>query len=776
MIFRTDKANLLVFFIFILIVLLPGCRSTKYVPEGERLLTRVQIKNDARDISRDDLRGYIRQQENLRILGFWKLHLGIYNLSGRDDSKGFNRWLRRIGEAPVIYDSTLVDRSVDQMQLFLRNRGYYLAEVSDTVTFPTRRRARVKYTVESGPRYRLNNVYYRIDDDSIRSYVLSDTTNTVLRRGRGFTVQMHNQERDRITENLRNNGFFNFSREFIYFLADSSVGNHRVNDTLVIMPPPQNMSGRTESGNHARYSIRNVFFQVGIDPQERSIDGIRPDFQADTLFYQGFYFVFEDELDFKPEVLLNSNSIMPGGLFRSSQVERTQILLSDLRIFRYINIRFRELEGEFDEHGNKILDCVIHVVPGKYQSYALEVEGTNSSGNLGAAGNIKYQHKNIFNGAELFTLNTRVARQNQFIMRSGSKEQFNTMEFGAESSVVFPQFLLPVRIERFRQRYNPKTTIAAAYNYQRRPDYTRTIVNARMGYTWRASRYSTHSFFPLDFNLVNIPSVSDAFKAIINESFLRYAYEDHLIANLNYTYIYNQQEIGQRWRDFWYLRLSLESAGNILDLMAPIWSENMQDGYNTILGIRYAQYLKADIDVRYHSPIDRYTSLTYRFFGGVGIPYRNLNVLPFEKRYFSGGANSIRAWPVRGLGPGSSSDDRLTWYNQTADIKLEANVEYRFPLFWLLEGALFVDVGNIWGIRPEGSMEDGLFEFDRFYRQLAVGTGFGTRFDFNYFIFRIDTGLKLRDPAELSGDRWIPFSRSYNWNDVAFNFAIGYPF
>ena len=729
-----------------------SCSTTKYVPKGERLLSKVEIKNPARDVSRDELKSYLRQQENLRILGFWKLHLGIYNLSGQDEKKGFNKWLRRIGEAPVIYDSTLVERSVEQMSIFLKNRGYFQAVLSDSVTYPSRKKAKVTYTIQSGPRYRVNNVYYRIEDDSLQNLVLSDTINTQIRRGRAFTTDLHNRERERITQRLRNLGYFGFSKEYIYFLADSSVGNYRINDTLVLIRPSQSSGIKITDDYHRRYVIRDVQFQVGTDPQELVIIEGPEAFKIDTFSYLGFKIIHEGKMSFRPDVLTNSNYISPGELYQADLVERTQSLLSGLRLFKYINIRFKEVENAVDAQGRKQLDCIIHVIPGKYQSFAVEIEGTNSSGNLGAAGNFKYQHKNLLKGAEFFTLSTRLARQNQFVMRSGNKEQFNTLEFGGETSIVLPKFVLPFKIEKFRQKYNPRTNIALAYNYQRRPDYTRTIANARMGYVWRSSRYVSHSFYPLDFNLVNIPKLSAAFADNIKGTFLEYIYNDHLIVNMNYSMLFNQQVLGQN-RDFWYVRYSVESAGNLLDLLVPLWSEPSNEDFYNVFGIRYAQYIKNDIDIRYHQRINSATSLTYRFFGGVGVPYGNLNVLPFEKRYFSGGANSVRAWPVRGLGPGSFKEESLTYYNQTADIKLEFNVEYRFKLFWLLEGALFIDAGNIWGIRPEVSLPGGLFKLDEFYKQLAVGTGFGTRFDFKYFIFRIDTGLKLHDPSEISGDR-----------------------
>lgn len=771
---RTDKI-IYIGIIILLLLTITGCSTTKYVPKGERLLSKVEIKNLTRDVSRDDLKSYLRQQENLSILGFWKFHLGIYNLSGQNEEKGLNKWLRRIGEAPVIYDSTLVERSVEQMGVFLKNRGYFLAEVTDTVTYPTRKKAKVSYIIHPGVQYHLNNVYYRIEDDSLSDIVLKDTISTHMRRGRGFTTDMHNRERDRITEKLKNMGYYGFSREYIYFIADSSRSNYTINDTLVLIRPSQSSGVSDPDDYHRRYVIRDVKFQVGADPQELAFNDELTNYKIDTINYQGITIVCEGRMRFRPEVLTNSNYINPGELYKAELVERTQLLLSNLRLFKYINIQFKELENIVDADGRKLLDCIIHVVPGKYQSYAVEIEGINSSGNLGAAGNFKYQHKNLFNGAEFFTLSTRMSRQNQFILRKGNAEQFNTMEFGGEASIVLPKFLLPVKIEKFRQKYNPRTTIAFAYNYQRRPDYTRTIANARMGYTWRSSKFVTHSLYPIDFNLVNIPNVDSTFKKSIEDTFLEYSYEDHLILNMNYTLLYNQQVLGQN-RDFWYVKYNLESAGNLIDLMAPIWSKPSGEGFHELFGIRYAQYVKNDIDIRYHQRLNRVSSLTYRFFGGVGIPYGNLNVLPFEKRYFSGGANSVRAWPVRGLGPGSFKEENLSYYNQTADIKLEFNAEYRFKLFWVLEGAFFIDAGNIWGIRPGVSLPGGSFKLDEFYKQFAIGTGFGTRFDFKYFIFRIDTGLKLHDPSAERGKRWIPGSRPYTWDDVAFNFAIGYPF
>lgn len=751
------------------LLFLGSCSSTKFVPEDEYLLTNVKVKNKARDISREKLKPYVRQHENTKLLGFWKFYLGLYNLSGQDDDKGINRWLRRIGEEPVIFDPYLVSQSAQQMKLYLNNQGYFQASVNDTVIYHGKQKAKVIYSIDPGNRYYINDVDYRIEDDSIRDEVLADTLETLLRKGRPFTVELHERERERINKNLRNRGYYKFSEEFIYFLSDTSVGDYLVNDSLIVMSPDEVLGKK----HHQKYRIDNVLFQLGIGTNDLlGEDTGRVTTGFDTLRFEDVYIVYEDELSFKPQLLTSSTYIRPNDYFNAELVDRTYQLLSSLRLFRYINIRFRET-GRTNNNNEPLLDCIISLSPGKSQSFSVDIEGTNSSGNIGAAGNFNYQHKNLFKGGEFFTLNTRLARQNQFVR--SSTEEFNTIEIGGEASIVIPRFWIPLRIQQFHQRYNPKTNISLAYNYQRRPDYTRTIANVRLGYNWKSSRYITHAFYPLEFNLVNIPDLSREFEERISETFLRYTYEDHLIVNMNYSFLFNQQTLGQN-DDFWYLRANLESAGNVLSLLSPLWENGNNGDYSRLLGIRYAQYVKSDIDLRFHNRIDRYTSLVWRFFAGVGVPYGNLNVLPFEKRYFSGGANSIRAWPVRGLGPGSYSEEEFRFYNQTGDMKLEMNLEYRFKLFWLLEGALFVDAGNIWSIRESSSLEGGLFEADNFYKEIAVGTGIGVRFDFNYFIFRFDMGLKTHDPSLPEGERWIPLSRPWRWDDVGFNFAIGYPF
>jgi len=755
-----------------------GCRSTKYVPDDAYLLNKVEVKNEAKDISKEELRYYLRQRENVKILGFWRFHLGLYNLSGKDDSKGFNKWLRRIGEEPVLYNELLKDKTKEQLHLFLKNKGYFNAVVSDTVFFSDKKKkAKVSYIINSGERYSINELNYRIEDDSIQKYLLADTSKTYLKYGAPFDADLHDDERKRITRTMLNNGYYRFRKDHMYFVADSTVGNYQVNDSLIVIKDRIQFAGKEDSVlNHIKYKIKDVFFMVGFDPQKASRDGQRYMSQFDTVKYEGCHILYRDNISFKADVLINSNYIFPGNYYNQELVEKTQALLSELQLFRFVNIRFKQIEDQFDDDGNGLLQCYVQLSPSKVQSYTFEIEGTNSSGNLGAAGSVKYKHKNLLRGGEVFDMRFRTAGENQVMKED--KGNFQTLEIGGDASLSIPKFMIPFKIENFRRKYNPRTNFSLAYNYQRRPDYTRTIANGRVSYSWKASPLVKHYFAPLDFSVVNVPVIDSDFANAIDSTFLKYSYQDHLISSTSYTFIYNEQALSGN-RSYKYFQANLQSAGNILDGVSSLIARSGNEEYNEVFGIRYAQYVKADVEWRYHINVNKINSFAYRFFLGVGYPYGNLTVLPFEKRYFSGGANSIRAWPVRGLGPGSFVEKTLDYYNQTADIKFEVNAEYRFSLFWLLEGAFFIDAGNIWTIRSSGNQvmdEAGLFKFDRFYKQIAIGVGTGARLDFNYFVFRLDMGLKARDPALAPGQRWVLGTKPIRWDDMAFNFAIGYPF
>ena len=754
---------------FIFLILSYSCQTTKYVPDNKYLLNKVEIKNVTRDVSKQELMSYVRQRENVRILGFWRFHLGLYNLSGKDTSKWFNRWMRKIGEEPVIYDSELTKRSESQMNMFLQNKGYFRSSIRDTVIYKGTKKIKVVYEIEPSVRYKINQINYRVEDDSIKRIIEQDSVKSLVKRGKPFDGDVHDNERDRITSKLKNLGYYAFSKEYIYYVADTTVGNHLVNDSLIVKKAlVSEDNGMNKEENHKKYRYRNVYFIITDDTRSN----LDETFEYDTLEYSKCFFLFKKIIEVHPSVIYNSSHIIPGELYRADNVDKTQMLLSGLKIFKYVDIRFKII-NDTDEANFGQLDVYIQLISNNKQSFTIEVEGTNSSGNLGAAGNLKYQHRNLLRGAEVLDLSFRTSAESEFVR--DTKTKFNTFEIGVDAGLEFPKFLIPYFIEGFRKKYNPKTTFNVAYNYQRRSDYTRTIANFRYGYNWRPTRYVTHYLFASEMNLIRLPYIHPGFWNDIDSTFLRYSYEDHFILNSSYSLVYNNQ-LKPSQKDFVFGRFNLELAGNLLQGLAPLWQKNKGSGEQEIFGIKFAQYIKSDFEIRYHKPINEVNSMAYRFFAGVGYPYGNLKVLPFEKRYFTGGANGIRAWPVRGLGPGSYVDTISRFYNQTADIKLEMNAEYRFKLFWIMEGALFADAGNIWSIRKESSVTGGLFKWDEFYKQIAVGIGTGLRLDFTYFLIRVDWGIKARDPSRDKGDRWILGKESLKSKNMALNFAIGYPF
>ncbi|NQU84326.1 MAG: BamA/TamA family outer membrane protein, partial [Mariniphaga sp.] len=484
---------------------------------------------------------------------------------------------------------------------------------------------------------------------------------------------------------------------------------------------------------------------------------------------------------YNPDLFVSLSSLQKGNLYRLEDVRKTFDAFSGLNQFRYVNIRFwkNELAGS-----NK-LDCIINLAPMTKQSVSFDIEGTNTSGNLGVAGNLNYQHRNLFRNAEIFRINLKGAMEHQQWIENNIINDFNTREAGIESSLSIPRLVGPGNWFRYFDKYLPQTVFTLGYNYQDRPDYTRTISNFKIGYNWKTTENLWHTFNIIDFNMVNLYAFDPGFINLIKDLYIKSSFTDHLIFATNYSMVYNTQKLNEH-NNYKYLKFSFESAGNVLNLLSSAFGADKMESSDTlgirtsnyyeIFNTRFAQYVKADLEFRYGLMVDRYNSVVGRIFAGVGIPFGNFDVLPFEKKYFTGGANGIRAWQVRSLGPGTYKAPTNAYPNQSSDIKLEANLEYRFRLIKMMEGAVFLDAGNIWAINDKDNREGAKFEINKFYKQIAIGTGIGFRFDFNYFVFRLDLGMKLRDPSQEFGKGWIIGNRKLNNDDFNISFAIGYPF
>lgn len=765
----------IVSFIILITLFFASCSPVKYVPDDKYLLDRYRIKVKDGNVKKDEIKNYVRQKPNKRILGI-RFHLWLYNLSRKDKDKGINNWLRTIGEEPVIYDPFLSNKSIDLLKSYLDNKGYYNSIVKDTVQL-RRKRARILYKIQVKEPFTIKSINYTCSDTNMARDVLPDTVNSVIISGNNFDLDLLQDERKRIETNLKNKGYYRFNKDFISFQADSSAKSLEVDLKMNI-----NEFQKRDSANnmiktsHKKYIINKVFVFTNFDQKEALSQSDYYTKDIDTTFIDGIYFISKGEDRLNRRVILQSNFILHGEYYSLSNANKTYKHLNSLRLFKIINIQFNPIDSlEIDSLNIGYLNCNIQLTKYFLQSYTIELQGTNSYGNIGIGGNFLYQHRSLFGGAEItdFRINGAI----EAIDEQNIAGNYYTTELGANVTVSIPKFILPIfKGERFSKKYSPKTQISGGYNFQDRIDYRRSIANMSYGYIWDGNKFLKHAVKLLELNAVTLPYATTEFKNYIDSTYLKSSYDNHLISVTNYSLVYNNQDLKKN-RDFYFLRLNSEISGNLLSGISELSNAaKNENGSYIVFGVPFSQYTKFDIDLRYYDIIDNSNTVAYRLFGGVGIPYGNSSSLPFEKMYFSGGANSIRAWNVRDLGPGSySGGSRTRFPNQTGDIKLEANIEYRFKMFWVIEGALFIDAGNVWNLNSD-EFEGGLFRKDQFYKEFAVGSGIGARFDFSFFIFRLDLGLKLRNPARIDGERWIPM-QDLTWNDdVTINIGIGYPF
>lgn len=769
--------NRINFWPFILLVwLLNGCISTKYIPENRYLMNDISIKVDNDNIDKEELVTHLRQKENLKILAIFKFHLWLYNLSG---IKRENGWLKRIGEPPVIYDTGLKNKSVQQLEQYLYNKGYYQAVVMDTVIFRNKK-ANIIYRIQTGEPYVIRNINNHIKDNAIAILLNSPNFESLLKPGDIFDVDKLEQERLKITNLLKNEGYYKFAKEYIHYKVDSTHYNHLVDIVMILENP--GIIGESEQEWHKKYKITN--YSIYIDKQKKSEMGSAGITYSDTTRDDGFSFYYNGKMPLRENLFFKTIEIKPGDEYTKRKEDKTYNNLYALRQFKYVNIQY------FENLPNT--DSLVGTLQGKIflplqvkQNYSFDVEGTNTSGNLGIAGNLNYQHRNLLGGAEIFDVSIKGGTERQLAIIDNENKVYNTREFGGEVKLTIPGFLLPVDQEKFNLYSLPFTSFSMAYNYQDRPDYTRTIVNATFGYQWKSSIRFTHNINLLDLNAVRIFSLNSTFIDQIKDLYIKSSYSDHIISSSSYNLTFNNQGFNKR-PDYHYFRMNLETSGNFLWAVSAFFARKKyyssdpnsldKTSYYKYFDTRFAQYVKGDFDYRYGYRLDKFNLVATRVFAGIAYPYGNFNVIPFEKRYFTGGANGVRAWQVRSLGPGTYVAAADEYPNQSADIKLEANIEYRFKLFWMFEGALFADAGNIWAINQFDNREGAVFHFNQFYKEFALGSGFGLRLVSSYFILRADLGLKLRDPSLADGARWILQTRSFNSTDLNLNIAIGYPF
>lgn len=765
-------------------IFLASCSATKHVPQGQYLLDKVEIKvHDDKNVKPARLINYLQQTPNHKVLGFWKLQLATYSLSGKDSTKWYNKWFRRMGKPPVIYSDRLTSESARQLKLALVNMGYLDAKVDvDTILNAKRRRMTVDYNIYPGTPHFISSIDYDIPDKAISSILTADSSARTLHPGELLNRDNLDFERSRITAHLRNNGYYNFNKENISFIADTAQNSKAVNLTMRITPPgvyagtisPDSVM---QPFTHPVFHIGSVNFITNFSSSTTIPDAIAA--ATDTISYRGMTIYNGPDAYLKPSVLEEKCFLTPGAIFSSANVDRTYESLSRLGILHSINIEIIP-SGVSD-----ILNVYILLSRNKKQGVTFELEGTNSEGDLGFGVGLTYQHRNLSHSSNTLTTKLRASYESLSGNLNGLINDRYT-EFAGEVGITFPKFEFPFLSHNIKKRVKAVTEFALSGNYQERPEYTRVIAGGAWKYRW-TNRDATirRTFDLIDINYVYLPnSTIDFINQIApTNPLLRYSYEDHLIMRIGYTFYKTNRRMGSgslarvRLQPVVYtLRASVETAGNLLYAISEAFGQKKHDGAYRFLGIQYAQYAKAEFDYSIARNLNERHSIAFHAGTGIAVPYGNSEAVPFEKRFYAGGANGVRGWGVRTLGPGAydSHNSVTDFINQCGDIRLDLSAEYRLKLIWVLEAGVFIDAGNIWTIRDYPNQPGGVFKFNKFWKQIAAAYGAGIRMDFQYFLLRFDLGFKAYNPA-MNQQRW-PIAHPRWKRDATFHFSVGYPF
>lgn len=754
------------------LLLATACSTTRHVADGEYLLdhTAIRVEGKGDDLPRSsELNNYLRQHSNSRALGLLPLRLYTYNWSGNDTSRRVNRWLRNLGEPPVIFSKRLTDASAAQLRQALINRGFLNATVKTDIRRKGKK-ASVKYIVTPGMPLRIASIKYQIPDTALRRIIRKDSINSNLRPGDLLDRTKIDTERTRLTDLMRRNGYYDFLRDHISFTADTLAGSPDAALTMYVKPPKNAKS-------HKLYTIRRVIFQPDYSPDESY------ETPPDTTSYRDIYIIHNPDrkaMTVTAKTLWENNFIEPNAPYNAAQFNMTYEALARLGIIKSVAVELQPVSGNE-------MDAIIRLQRNSRQGISLELEGTNSEGDLGVGAGVTYQHRNLFRGSELLTVKCRGSYESLSGNLEGLINNHYT-EASAEVAITLPRFSMPFIKRSFRRTVLASTEFSVNGNYQERPEYTRIIAGAGVHYKWTNRANTNRRIFDLlDINYVFLPRSTINFldEVAAGNPLLRYSYEDHFIMRMGYSFFLTNrstaspipgQTVRREPRNVWTVRASAESAGNLLYAISTAIGQHKKEGAYKIFGTQYAQYVKGEADFMVKHTFDRRTSLAFRVGAGVAVPYGNSSMVPFEKRFYAGGANGVRGWSVRTLGPGryDARNSVTDFINQCGDIRIDLNLEARVKLFWVLEGAAFIDAGNVWTIHNYENQPGGLFRFDSFYKELGWAYGIGLRMDFTYFLLRFDLGMKAYNPA-MNQEPW-PLTHPQWRRDATFHFSVGYPF
>lgn len=715
-----------------------SCSTTRVLGDGQFRLAdnKVVVDND-RKFNTKEIESYIKQKPNSYIIFGWNPFLNIYNWSGKNADKGINKFLRKIGTAPVVYQPSQVEASVENINRHLEYLGYYGSDVRSEVRV-NGKRVTVTYSVTLGRRYRIGNVSFAVPDGEFKEDFYADTAAVSIRPGDFLSEDALEKETERAASMFRRKGYFGFTKNYFSFEADTLARR----DTADLLMTVKEYT-RNQTAEYARPHRKYFFGDVSIS--------------------------YDNDLKFNDRVLKNICTIRPGAMYDEREVNTTYSRLSALRLFSGVNVALNPRDSG-------IVDCDISLTKSRMQGFKVNLEGsTNSTGLIGISPQVSYYHKNIFHGGQWLNLGFLGNFQFKYDDRS-----VKSNEFGVSAGLSFPEFLgLPNSI--LHGPSVPRTEINASYNYQNRPEYTRNMISTSYGYSGslRNGKFF-YQFYPIQAKIVRLTNLDPNFYTTLSGNpFMRDAYQNHFDVGSGLVAYYTTSTALVPKETYEYARLQLDASGNVLSLFNKAMKSD-EYGSRLIWNTPYSQYIRTELTLGKTFVFGKNggQALAIRLLGGVGYAYGNSSTIPFEKQFYSGGANSMRGWQARSLGPGNSkADTTFVIPSQTGDVKLEANLEYRFPMFWKLCGAVFTDVGNIWTLK-ETDGDDGShthFDLKNLAASLAADWGIGLRVDLNFLILRLDMGMKVYDPS-LDTARWRSPSQWLKKDGYTLHFGVGYPF
>ena len=772
---RIARNSLPVVQLFTLCVLLwcSGCNVVKYLKPGEELYTGADVKVESKDRVdekkiRKDLERILRPKPNQTIANI-RFKLWFYYKGGEDPKKGFKKFLKyKVGEKPVFYNPGIPALVSDIMQNRLHNLGYFDARVSYSVTTEDQKTS-IHYTTTVSRPYTINQVSFPQSTTALGAQIKSTEEGTLLKQGKQYTLDLLRTERQRIDKDLKNQGFYFFNPDYLLFKADSSKGDKQI-DLLVTIKPdiPEKAT--------VPYIIGDVYINAS-----RMVRDTTRKRKADTVMVDNVHYISTDNL-FKPNALIRAVFLRKGDRYSRDAHTLTLNRLMSMGTFHSANIKFNDTLF----NGSGRLSTHLFLTPMPRRSLQLELQVVTKSNNFtGPALMVSYRNRNQFRSGELFVLNLHGNFESQF---TGAAKGFNSYEFGANTQLFLPRLLAPINIANVSPSFVPRTKFDLGFrNLNRVLYYSMNAINLSYGYTWKQTKLIGHEIDPIAINFARVTSSTEEFDELLEHNpVLRRSFEQQFTLGMLYAFTFNSLgNEGQRNQH--YYNGMIELSGNTVSFVQRLMTGKKPDPDQpfTVFGYTYSQFVKIAHDFRYHHTINKNSKIAQRIIAGVGFPYGNTLSMPYIKQFFSGGSNSIRAFLPRTVGPGvyvvPDSVVSSKFMDQAGDIKLEGNVEYRFTIISVLKGAVFLDAGNVWLVRKNDQMPGAEFNPTLFYKQLAVGSGFGLRLDVTYFVLRFDVGVALRKPALPYGERWVIQDIDLgdtHWRrqNLILNIAIGYPF